>query len=299
MDVIVEFFSAMGEFLSRPIFSQGSSKVSVGMILYLIVGTWLIFFIAKLISRLIIERLLKKYGTQEGVSHAVGTIFRYVFVFIGLLVIIQSTGIDLSALTVLAGALGVGIGFGLQNVTNNFLSGIIILFERPIKIGDRVELPELENLTGDVVNISARSTTIVTNDNIAILIPNSKFVSDSVINWSYTDANVRFNIPVGVAYKEDPKVIRKILIDVAKEHPGVLKYPEPDVLFDEFGDSSLNFLLRIWTTKFSRTPRVLRSELYYDIFEKFKEKGIEIPFPQRDVYVKQFSGNEPDSNKTE
>ncbi|MFO8021423.1 MAG: mechanosensitive ion channel [Perlabentimonas sp.] len=299
MDVIVEFFSAMGEFLSRPIFSQGSSKVSVGMIFYLIVGTWLIFFIAKLISRLIIERLLKKYGTQEGVSHAVGTIFRYVFVFIGLLVIIQSTGIDLSALTVLAGALGVGIGFGLQNVTNNFLSGIIILFERPIKIGDRVELPELENLTGDVVNISARSTTIVTNDNIAILIPNSKFVSDSVINWSYTDANVRFNIPVGVAYKEDPKVIRKILIDVAKEHPGVLKYPEPDVLFDEFGDSSLNFLLRIWTTKFSRTPRVLRSELYYDIFEKFKEKGIEIPFPQRDVYVKQFSGNEPDSNKTE
>ncbi len=299
MDVIVEFFSAMGEFLSRPIFSQGSSKVSVGMILYLIVGTWLIFFIAKLISRLIIERLLKKYGTQEGVSHAVGTIFRYVFVFIGLLVIIQSTGIDLSALTVLAGALGVGIGFGLQNVTNNFLSGIIILFERPIKIGDRVELPELENLTGDVVNISARSTTIVTNDNIAILIPNSKFVSDSVINWSYTDANVRFNIPVGVAYKEDPKVIRKILIDVAKEHPGVLKYPEPDVLFDEFGDSSLNFLLRIWTTKFSRTPRVLRSELYYDIFEKFKEKGIEIPFPQRDVYIKQFSGNEPDSNKTE
>ncbi|MFP4557201.1 MAG: mechanosensitive ion channel family protein [Bacteroidales bacterium] len=288
MDVILEYLAAIAEFLSKPIFSQGSSKLSLGTILFLIIGTWLIFFLAKIISRLFIERILKKYGTQEGVSHAIGTIFRYVFVFIGLLIIVQSTGIDLSALTVLAGALGVGIGFGLQNVTNNFLSGIIILFERPIKIGDRVELPELENLTGDVVNISARSTTIITNDNIAILIPNSKFVSDSVINWSYTDANVRFNIPVGVAYKEDPDVIRKVLIDVAKAHPGVLEYPEPDVLFDEYGNSSLNFLLRIWTSKYSRTPRVLKSELYYNIFKKFKEKGIEIPFPQRDVYVKEF-----------
>lgn len=289
MDAIVEFFTSVSEFLSKPIFSQGSSKVSVGMILYLIVGTWLIFFIAKLISRLIIERLLKKYGTQEGVSHAVGTIFRYVFVFIGVLVIIQSTGIDLSALTVLAGALGVGIGFGLQNVTNNFLSGIIILFERPIKIGDRVELPELENLTGDVVNISARSTTIITNDNIAILIPNSKFVSDTVINWSYNDTNVRFNIPVGVSYKENPEEIRELLINVAKSHPGVLEYPEPDVLFDEYGDSSLNFLLRVYTNEYTRKPLILRSELYYAIFKKFKEKGVEIPFPQRDVYVKEFA----------
>lgn len=224
---------------------------------------------------------------KRGVSHAIGTIFRYIFVFIGLIVVIQSTGIDLSALTVLAGALGVGIGFGLQNVTNNFISGIIILFERPIKVGDRVELPELDNLTGDVVNISARSTTINTNDNITIVVPNSKFVSDAVINWSYNDTNVRFNIPVGVSYKEDPEVVKQILIDVAKAHPGVLINPPPDVLFDEYGDSSLNFLLRIYTNEFSRKPRVLKSDLYYAIFKKFKEKGIEIPFPQRDVYIKE------------
>jgi small-conductance mechanosensitive channel len=202
-------------------------------------------------------------------------------------VVIQATGIDLSALTVLAGALGVGIGFGLQNVTNNFISGIIILFERPIKVGDRVELPELNNLTGDVINISARSTTINTNDNITIVVPNSKFVSDTVINWSYNDGNVRVSIPVGVAYKEDPEVIREILVDVAKAHPGVLTKPEPDVLFDEYGDSSLNFLLRIYTNRYSRTPRILKSELYFAIFRKFKEKGIEIPFPQRDVYIKE------------
>ncbi|MDX9847981.1 MAG: mechanosensitive ion channel [Tenuifilaceae bacterium] len=236
--------------------------------------------------------MLKRYGTEKGVSHAIGTIFRYVFVFVGLVIVIQSTGIDLSALTVLAGALGVGIGFGLQNMTNNFISGIIILFERPIKIGDRVELPELDNLTGDVVNISARSTTIITNDNIAILVPNSKFISDTVINWSYNNSEVRFNIPVSVAYKEDPEVVREILVAVAKSHPGVLQNPSPDVLFDEYGDSSLNFLLRIYTDEYSRKPRVLKSELYYEIFKKFKEKGIEIPFPQRDVYIKEHKKGE-------
>lgn len=150
-----------------------------------------------------------------------------------------------------------------------------------------MELPELDNLTGDVVNISARSTTINTNDNITIVVPNSKFVSDAVINWSYNDTNVRFNIPVGVSYKEDPEVVKQILIDVAKAHPGVLINPPPDVLFDEYGDSSLNFLLRIYTNEFSRKPRVLKSDLYYAIFKKFKEKGIEIPFPQRDVYIKE------------
>lgn len=294
METFSDILNAIGEFFSRPIFSLENSRLTVGMIIYLVVGTWLIFFLSKLISRVLVVRLLNRYGTEKGVSHAVGTIFRYVFVFVGLIVVIQSTGIDLSALTILAGALGVGIGFGLQNVTNNFISGIIILFERPIKVGDRVELPELNNLAGDVVNISARSTTIITNDNIAILVPNSKFVSDTVINWSYNDANVRFNIPVGVSYKEDPEVVKETLIDVAKAHPGVLEIPKPDVLFDEYGDSSLNFLLRIWTSDYGRKPRVLKSELYYEIFKKFKEKGIEIPFPQRDVYVKQFAGNDND-----
>lgn len=287
MESLADFYSMIVDFLSKPIFTSANSRFSLGMILYLVIGSWLIIFVSKLLSRYVVERLLKRYGTGEGVSHAVGSIFRYIFIFIGLIVVIQATGIYLSALTVLAGALGVGIGFGLQNVTNNFISGIIILFERPIKVGDRVELPELNNLTGDVINISARSTTINTNDNITIVVPNSKFVSDTVINWSYNDGNVRVSIPVGVAYKEDPEVIREILVDVAKAHPGVLTKPEPDVLFDEYGDSSLNFLLRIYTNRYSRTPRILKSELYFAIFRKFKEKGVEIPFPQRDVYIKE------------
>ncbi len=292
METFSDILHAIGEFFSKPIFSLENSRLTVGMIIYLVVGTWLIFFISKLISRVFVVRLLNKYGTERGVSHAVGAIFRYVFVFVGLIIVIQSTGIDLSALTILAGALGVGIGFGLQNITNNFISGIIILFERPIKVGDRVELPELDNLTGDVINISARSTTIITNDNIAILVPNSKFVSDTVINWSYNDADVRFNFPVGVSYKEDPQVVKKHLIEVAKMHPGVLDTPAPDVLFEGFGESSLDFNLRVYSNAYSRKPKVLKSELYYEIFKMFKEKGIEIPFPQRDVYVKQFVGEE-------
>ena len=293
MEKFVDFWQTVTTFLSKPIFSQGNSNLSLGMLIYTVVGTWLIFFLSKVISRRVIEKLLNRYGKDKGVSHAVGSIFRYVFLFVGLVIVVQSTGVDLSALTVLAGALGVGIGFGLQSITSNFISGIIILFERPIKVGDRVELPELDNLAGDVVNISARSTTIITNDNIAILIPNSKFVSDTVINWSYNDANVRFKIPVGVSYKEDPEVIREILLEVARKHPGVLKKPESDVLFDEYAESSLNFTLRVFTSDFTRAPHVLRSQLYFEIFKEFKKQGIEIPYPQHDVYIKQIEGGAP------
>lgn len=289
METFANFWKPLAELLSKPIFSQTSSNLSVGMLIYLIFGTWLIFFLSKFISRRVIEKLLNRHGTDRGVSHAVGSIFRYVFLFVGLVIIVQSTGVDLSALTVLVGALGVGIGFGLQSITNNFISGIIILFERPIKVGDRVELPELDNLAGDVVNISARSTTIITNDNIAILIPNSKFVSDTVINWSYNDANVRFKIPVGVSYKEDPEVIREILLEVASKHPGVLKKPAADVLFDEYAESSLNFILRVCTSDYTRSPNLFKSELYFEIFKEFKKRNIEIPYPQHDVYIKQFA----------
>lgn len=298
METFADFWKAVTELLSKPIFSQTSSNLSVGMLIFLVLGTWFIFFLSKFISRRVIERLLNRRGTDRGVSHAVGSIFRYVFLFVGLVIIVQSTGVDLSTLTVLVGALGVGIGFGLQSVTNNFISGIIILFERPIKVGDRVELPELDNLAGDVVNISARSTTIITNDNIAILIPNSKFVSDTVINWSYNDANVRFKIPVGVSYNEDPEIVREILLDVANKHPGVLKLPGADVLFDEYADSSLKFTLRVFTTDYTRKPHLLKSQLYFEIFKEFKKKGIELPFPQRDVYIKQFAGGAIDEQKT-
>jgi small-conductance mechanosensitive channel len=183
----------------------------------------------------------------------------------------------------LAGAAGVGIGFGLQNIINNFVSGLIILFERPIKIGDRVDVGSVH---GDVVSISARSTTVITNDNIAIIVPNSEFISSKVTNWSYQDRKVRFDIPVGVSYSSELDVVTQLLLEVASQHAGVLATPKSTVLFEEFGDSSLNFTLQVWTRQYAALPRVLRSELNYAIARIFKQNDIEIPFPQRDVHVR-------------
>src|SRR5690606_1850658 len=146
-----------------------------------------------------------------------GTMVKYLLIFAGIFSILQTNGIDLSAFGVLAGAIGVGIGFGLQNITNNFISGLVILLEQPIKIGDRIEVGEV---TGNVIRISGRSTTILTNDNISIIVPNSQFIDNPVINWSLSERRIRFNFPVGVSYKETPEKIKRILIEVADANPG-------------------------------------------------------------------------------
>lgn len=230
-----------------------------------------------------VYKVLSKSRVELGVRLAVGTIIRYGVLILGLVIVVQTVGINLSAITILAGALGVGIGFGLQNVTNNFVSGIIILFERPIKVGDRIQVGDV---FGDVVKISMRATMVLTNDNISVIVPNSEFISSKVINWSHNDRNVRFNIPVGVAYKEDPENIKRVLLEVAEMEEGILKNPKPDVYFNEFGESSLNFSLEIWTNSYITTPGILKSKLYFEIFKKFRENNIEIPFPQRDLHVK-------------
>jgi small-conductance mechanosensitive channel len=226
---------------------------------------------------------LSRYQLDIGIRQSIGTIIRYIILIIGFFIVIQTAGIDLSALGLLAGALGVGIGFGLQNVTNNFISGIIILFERPIKVGDRIEVGEI---SGDVVRISSRATSIITNDNISVIVPNSDFINSTVINWSHNDRMVRFNFPVGVSYKEDPERIRRVLLAVVGANKGVLKNPVSDVLFESYGDNSINFILRVWTSDYINRPNVLKSQLYYEVFKSFREENIEIPFPQRDLHLK-------------
>lgn len=283
MEEIKNIFNEIIKVLNSPLINIGSTTVTAWRILYFILLLVLLIFISKRIKNWLIHKVLSKSTLDLGTRSAIGTMVRYVIILIGLMVIIQSVGINLSALTVLAGALGVGIGFGLQNVTNNFISGIIILFERPIKVGDRIEVG---GISGDVVNISMRATTVVTNDNISVIVPNSEFISSQVINWSHNDRNVRFNIKVGVSYKEDPEKVKDILLSVAEDNLSVLENPEPDVIFDEFGESSLNFILRVWTTKLIRKPDTLRSQLYFEIFKRFRDKGIEIPFPQRDLHIK-------------
>jgi small-conductance mechanosensitive channel len=265
------------------IFPIGDNLFTVKTFLVISISLFLLFFLSARLKGLMLKKIFPRYKMDPGVSLSIATIVRYIIVTVGFIIILQTTGIDLSALGILMGALGVGIGFGLQNITNNFISGIIILFERPIKIGDRIEIGKV---AGNIVSISARATTIITNDNIAVVVPNSDFINSTVINWSLNDRNVRFNFPIGVSYKEDPAKIKKLLLEVAGANTGVLATPPPDVLFDEFGDSSLNFILRVWTSEFSDKPKVLKSQLYYTVFEKFREHGIEIPFPQRDLHLK-------------
>ena len=268
---------------NKGLFKLGESEFTVSSAVILILSLFLLFYLTSKLKRLLTGRIFPRYNLDPGVGLSIATIVRYVVVTIGLVVIVQASGLDLSALGILMGALGIGIGFGLQNITNNFISGLIILFERPVKVGDRIEV---DDIAGNIVNISARATTIRTNDNISVVIPNSDMINMKVINWSLNDRSVRFNFPVGVAYKEDPATIKRLLLEVASQDAGVLQNPPPDVLFDEFGDSSLNFTLRVWTLEFSDKPKVLKSKLYYEIFEKFKENGIEIPFPQRDIHFK-------------
>lgn len=276
-------FSELSDILNEPFGTLAGTDISVASILYFALSILLLLYLATKARQVLVNRILVKANINEGIRQSIGTIVRYTIIILGLIIIFQSAGLDLSALGVVAGALGVGIGFGLQNITNNFISGVIILFERPIKIGDRVEVGEV---SGDVVKIAARATTVITNDNISIIIPNSEFISGRVINWSHNNRMVRFRFPVGVSYKEDPEIIQKLLLEVAMEHEGVLRSPAPSVAFNEFGDSSLNFELWVWTIKYTNRPPVLKSDLYYAIFKKFKENNIEIPFPQRDLHLR-------------
>ncbi|QYH38248.1 mechanosensitive ion channel [Algoriphagus sp. NBT04N3] len=280
---VSNFIDWLEEILNVSLVNLGESKLTIGLLLTLIFSFIALFVISEWIRRLLVNKILKRYEITTGTRQSIGTMVKYLLILAGIFSILQTNGIDLSAFGVLAGAIGVGIGFGLQNVTNNFISGLIILFEQPIKVGDRIEVGDV---TGDVIKISARSTMIVTNDNITIIVPNSQFIDSQVINWSHSDRMVRFNFPVGVSYKENPQRVKEILLDVAKKNPGVLNTPETDVLFSDYGDNSINFTLRVWTSEYINRPNVLKSQLYYEVFKRFGEEGIEIPFPQRDLHLK-------------
>ena len=234
--------------------------------------------------RLLLNYILNKTPMDLSVRHAVATFSQYLIVTVGFLLLLQSAArLDLTMLGVVAAAVGVGVGFGLQNIANNFISGIFILFERPIKVGDRIEVGEVH---GHVVRIAARATTVRTNDNIDIIIPNSSFTSFNVINWSHGDQKVRFRVPVAVAYGSDARLVERLLLEVAHENENVLKEPSPRVVFWAFGDSALEFQLRVWTTRMLHRRGVFFGQLNLAIYEKFQQHGIHIPFPQRDLHLK-------------
>jgi small-conductance mechanosensitive channel len=239
-------------------------------------------FVTRLFTRVLLDRLLKKFNIKQGIRYTLRRLTEYTLIIVGIVIAFQFIGIDLGGLAVIFGLLSVGIGFGLQSVTSNFVAGLVLLFERPIKIGDRITVGEVE---GDVEEISMRATRVRTLNNISIIVPNSQFVSSNIVNWSYGDLRVRIDIDVGVSYGSDLDVVLASLKEVALEHPAVLKDPAPDVLLREFGDSSWNMRLRAWIDN-PQGHHVIRSEINCAIVRKFREKGVEIPFPQRDLHLR-------------
>ncbi|HDT12917.1 MAG TPA: mechanosensitive ion channel family protein [Candidatus Aminicenantes bacterium] len=239
-------------------------------------------FVTRILTRLLFDRLLRKFGIKEGILYTLRRLTEYTLILVGVIIAFQFVGIDLSGLAVIFGLLSVGIGFGLQNITANFVAGLVLLFERPIKVGDRIMVGDVE---GDVEEIGIRSTKIRTLNNVSIIVPNSQFTSSNIVNWSHGDPRVRLDIDVGVSYGSDLDLVLQSLKEVALENPKVLEEPEPDVLLREFGDSSWNMRLRLWIDN-PRGHHGIRSDINGAIVRKFREKGIEIPFPQRDLHVR-------------
>jgi small-conductance mechanosensitive channel len=290
------FMVELSEILHTPLFHIQKTPVT----LISFIGAVLFFFSAFLFSRLLQRalrrRVFPRFKLEEGLQYTFLRLTHYFFIFIGLILGLQFIGLDLSSLAVIAGLLSVGIGFGLQNIASNFIAGIILLFERPIKIGDRISVGEIH---GDVHEIKIRSTTILTPDNIAILVPNSEFISGKVTNWSYEDPRVKFHLTVGVGYRSDVNRVKQLLLQAARSHPQLLQHPEPDVGFSAFGDSALQFDLSFWLAEPKGGPGI-QSDLRFQIFRLFNENGIEMPFPQREIHLKSSPlpadvGNRPKS----
>ncbi len=275
--------SDLSRFLYYPLIKLGDKDLTPASLIAFVCIVALVFLGERLFRRYLVRRVLHHTHLQASMQYAIGKIAGYVFILLGLYVALKLVGIDLSSLAFIAGAIGVGLGFGLQNIISNFVSGLILLAEQPIAIGDRVEMGEVAGL---VTKISLRSTSIVTNDNITIIVPNSDFITQKITNWSYGDPTVRIRVPIGVAYGTDPDLVRRLLLEVAHGHPKVLPEPAADVFFTGFGDSSLNFELAVWTAEMTSKPRQFHSELNYALEKKLRENQIEIPFPQRDLHLR-------------
>jgi small-conductance mechanosensitive channel len=266
-----------------PLLKLGKSTITMLGICEIALWVTALIVLNSLIRKFVIQRILARTHLELGLQFAIQRIFGYTFILLGIYVALQVNGFDLSSLAVLAGALGVGLGFGLQNIVANFVSGLILLAERPLAIGDRIEI---NGVAGQVRQIRLRSTMVITNDNITIIVPNSDLVTGTLTNWSHGDPTVRIRIPIGVAYGTEPEKVKQVLLAVAAANENVLKTPIPSVYFESFGDSSLNFELGVWTREMIHSPRRFRSEINFAIEKAFRENDIEIPFPQRVVHLR-------------
>jgi small-conductance mechanosensitive channel len=263
----------------------GQISITLGSVLLFLFAVWLAFLVARTVRYVLRDEVLPRMALPRGVGNSVATLTYYGLVIVGLLVALAAAGFQTSQFAIVFGALGVGIGFGLQNVVNNFVSGLILMFERPIQPGDTVEV---SGTSGKVRAIGMRATTLTTFEGADVIVPNGTLLSEKLINWTLTDMTRRIDVDVGVAYGSDPRQVLALLVDVAAGTPGISKEPAPNVLFVRFGANSLDFGIRAWTTDFDRWVAI-RTEMTARVYEALRSAGIEIPFPQHDLHLRSVS----------
>jgi small-conductance mechanosensitive channel len=268
--------------LTMPLFAIENRPYALRDVLALPFALGLVWLLVGALTRLVQARVLAAAGVARGAQETVGTLLRLVGGTLAAIVVLQAWGIDLRSLALVASVLGVGLGFGLQHLANNLVGGLVIGLERPVKPGDFVSVGDLQ---GTVERVGSRSVEIITRDRVSILVPNSHFLEQQVINWSHRDPTCRLHVPVGVAYGSDVRAVRAALLEAASGHPDVLADPPPSVALQGFGDSALNFDLEVWTRAPHR-QRQLVSDLNFGIESAFRRHAIEIPFPQRDLRLR-------------
>lgn len=281
-------FSSIGnawEALTGYSWTIASYQFSLAVMLQVALVFYLSLEVSWLLQAILDRQLFVRRSYDRGVRDAVKKLLHYTLVLIGFLFAVSVAGFELRNFMVLAGAFGIGIGFGLQDIVNNFLSGIILLFERPIKVGDGVLV---DGDYGTVLRIGLRSTVVETLDQAELIVPNSQLISQKLTNWTLSTRRVRVVVPVGVAYGSNLELVLKILADAGEQNPDVLAEPAPSPIFVQFGDSSLDFELRVWVSDIDKRPRV-KSELLLFIDQQFRNAGVEIPFPQRDLHLRSIS----------
>lgn len=275
---------ALTGILNHPL-SFGQVSLTLGGVLLFGFAVYLAFWVAKTVRLILQDELLPKMSLPRGVGNSISSLTYYALVMVGLFFALAAAGFEVSQLAIVVGALSVGIGFGLQNVVNNFVSGLILMFERPIQPGDVVEVG---GTSGKVREIGMRATTLATFEGADVVVPNGMLLNEKLINWTLSDMNRRLDVNVGVAYGTDPKRVIELLAEVAASTPGVADEPAPAVIFVGFGASSLDFAIRAWTNNFGDWVRI-RSQMTVRVYDALMAAGIEIPFPQQDVHLRSIA----------
>lgn len=280
--VTQELFTGLSRLFTANLFQIGDTAVSLRSIVELIVSFLVVVFVSRAISNLLKQTLLVRLGIDEGNREAIAVIVRYLTIALGIIVVLQSIGFNFASLAVLAGGLGVGIGFGVQDLTTNFVSGLTLLLDRPVKVGDYIEV---EGLIGIIKEVSIRSTIITTAEDSSVIVPNSVMIGSKLVNWSYESSHLCLRIPIQVADDSDPLLVTETLLNTAYMEPAVLYNPNPKVLFVEFGEDCFKFELLVWINR-PNEKDFIKSSLNFAIEYNFRQQGINLPANSRDLWVR-------------